>query len=194
MKKITKIYIAVLVTIGVFSFSIPQNKLQAAVVCPVAAVCTPSTTGYCCGFGITNVTFNTINKNSGNASLGYEDFSCTEATTVNEGASYAISVSTPSPSAHNVRVWIDYDNNGSFNATTELAFSENSTTLASGSVNIPLGAVLSTPLRMRVSADFDGNAIPTPCSDLGFGQAEDYSVIIINPYSYIVCRWSRRAY
>ena len=39
-------------------------------------------------------------------------------------------------------------------------------------------AVLNTPLRLRVSADWDFEAVPNPCSDSEYGQVEDYTVII----------------
>ena len=43
---------------------------------PIAASCTPATLTYCCDFGITNVTFNTINNTSGDGVEGYSDFIC----------------------------------------------------------------------------------------------------------------------
>jgi PKD repeat protein len=92
---------------------------------PIPASCTPQTTAYCCGFGITNFSFNNINNSSADASEGYADFSCT-VDTVTTGQWYPIYVSTPTPAAHNVRVWIDYNNDGSFNPSTELVFSANS--------------------------------------------------------------------
>lgn len=146
---------------------------------PVVPSCTSQTSAYCCGFGITNVTFNTINNTTANAADGYKNYCCLYGTNVYAGSSYSISVSTPQPSPHNVKVWIDYNNNGIFDPVTELAFSSASTTIATGSISIPITAVLDTALRMRVSADFDGNAIPTPCGTLQYGQAEDYSVTII---------------
>ncbi len=146
---------------------------------PIPAACTPTTTAYCCGFGITNFTFHNINNNSANASEGYKDFSGTLAIdTVIAGQSYSVSVSTLTPSSHNVRVWIDYNNDGVFNPTSELVFSADNSLLATGTITISGTATLNTDLRLRVSADHSLQAIPTPCSNPYYGQVEDYGIHI----------------
>jgi hypothetical protein len=82
--------------------------------------------------------------------------------------------------SQSVRVWIDYNNNGTFEAN-ELVASGDDVPLAAnlygtftGTFTPPATATLNTPLRMRVIAD-DGGL--TPCGQLGYGQAEDYSVM-----------------
>ncbi len=143
---------------------------------PIAASCMPATTNHCCGFGITNVTFNTLNNTSGDGSEGYGDFTCT-STTVFEGSTYTIDVATPNPSTHNCAAWIDYNNDGTFSASEEI-LNGTSALSFSANVTIPGGAVLNTPLRMRVSADYDLSAPITPCGQPDYGQVEDYTVII----------------
>ncbi len=144
---------------------------------PVAASCTPNTLTYCCGFGITQVDFNTISNTSTDGAAGYSDFTCYQ-TTVFEGSSYTLSIGSSAQSTQNYAAWIDFNNDGVFNNTTERVFTATSQMNTSGSVTIPSGAVLNTPLRMRVSADYDFSSAPTPCANLDFGQAEDYTVII----------------
>ena len=144
---------------------------------PIAAACIPNTIDGSLGFGITNVTFNTLNINSGSSIEGYTDLTCSQ-TTVFAGQSYNISIDHASPTTHNCAAWIDYNNDGTFNPTTELIVSSSSSLGTSGSVTIPSNAVLNTPLRMRVIADYDLNADPTPCDDPGYGQAEDYTIIV----------------
>jgi|TARA_R110000782_G_scaffold21472_3_gene57733 PKD repeat protein len=144
---------------------------------PIAASCTPNTLTYCCGFGITQVDFNTISNSSTDGAAGYSDFTCYQ-TTVFEGASYTLSIGSSAQSTQNYAAWIDFNNDGVFNNTTERVFTATSQMNTSGSVSIPSGAVLNTPLRMRISADYDFSAAPTPCANLDFGQAEDYTVII----------------
>jgi len=144
---------------------------------PIAPSCTPLTTAYCCGFGITNLTFNNINNTSADASEGYADFSC-GVDTVTTGQSYNISVTTQTPASHNVRAWIDFNNDGIFNASTEQVFAADNSFIANGTVFIPGTATLNTPLRLRVSADHSLNPVPTPCSNLQFGQAEDYAIYV----------------
>ncbi len=145
---------------------------------PVPANCYPTTTGWCCGFGITNVTFNTINNTTNDGSVGYEDYTCTQ-TSITAGIPTAISITADNPSEHNIRVWIDYNNDGSFNNTTELAFAADKVFVGSGNITAPSSAVPNTPLRMRISADYYLNATPTPCSNPQVGQVEDYTVVIL---------------
>lgn len=144
---------------------------------PIPASCTPVTGDGSLGFGITNVTFNTINKTSGDASEGYSDFTC-DQTTVYAGQSYNFSATHSSPTTHNCSAWIDWNNDGVFNPTTELIASSTSSTSTSSSVTIPSNAVLNTMLRMRVIADYDLNAAPSPCTNPGYGQCEDFTIIV----------------
>lgn len=144
---------------------------------PIAASCSPSTLTYCCDFGITNVTFNTINYNSGTGIEGYSDFTCSQ-TTVYQGQTYLLNIQTSAPTTQNYAAWIDFNNDGIFNNATERVFTATSVQNTSGNITIPGTAVLNTPLRMRISADYDFSTAPMPCADLEFGQAEDYTIII----------------
>lgn len=144
---------------------------------PIPAACTPTTTAYCCGFGITNFSFHKINNTTADASEGYKDFSC-GVDTVTTGQSYTVSVSTLTPATHNVRIWIDFNNDGAFNASSELVFSADNSSIAAGSIFIPGTATLNTPLRLRVAADHSLQPAPTPCSNPQFGQDEDYSIYV----------------
>lgn len=145
---------------------------------PIAASCNPNTLNGGFGFGITHFSFNTINNTSGDASNGYSDFTCLQ-TNVYAAQTYAISALTNAPSQHNVRAWIDYNNDGIFNTTTELVFSADNVLTSSGNITIPASAVINVPLRLRISADYNLSPIPTPCSNLDYGQAEDYTIRIL---------------
>ncbi|MCB0400848.1 MAG: PKD domain-containing protein [Flavobacteriales bacterium] len=161
---------------------------------PVPASCTPSTVSYCCGFGIDNVTFNTINNNSNDGVDGYTDFTC-QQTTVFEGQQYTLSIQTSAASTQNYAVWIDFNNDGIFNNTNEKVFTASSQLNTSGTVNIPVGAVLNMPLRMRVAADYDFSAPPSPCTNVDFGQVEDYTVIVTpNPNPPIAAFTANKTY
>lgn len=143
---------------------------------PVSASCTPATTANCCGIGIYNVTFNTINNTTAGGSDGYKDYVCTSSTMVYAGSSYTLSIQTGTSWAENVSVWIDYNNDGSF-ATSEQVFSSNSVlTYHSGTVAIASNAVVNTPLRMRVISDY--NTIVSACNNVMYGQTEDYSISV----------------
>jgi Zn-dependent metalloprotease len=144
---------------------------------PVAASCYPPTTSYCCGAGITNVTFNTINYTSVNGSEGYRDFTCADSTTLVAGNYYTISVTT-GPAPENVKVWLDYNNDGVFNNTNELVFvSSNLAGTHTGTIYTPTTATLNTLLRMRVTSDIASNPITGGCYSSQRGQTEDYMVL-----------------
>lgn len=150
---------------------------------PVPASCSPPTQSYCCGFGITNVQFNTINWTSNDAIDNYSDFTCADSTLLIAGDPYAISVTTNSTSANDehISVFIDYNNDGIFNNTTELVYSDNGSTggLHSGTINTLSTTTLNTRLRMRVISDDANNAITGGCYSPVKGQVEDYMVYFV---------------
>ncbi|WP_234462564.1 GEVED domain-containing protein [Adhaeribacter terrigena] len=121
------------------------------------------------------------NPTTGGASAGYQDYSCTQKATILEGVSTAISVTTNPNANENVRVWLDLDNNGVFNNTTELIFSSVNAKVHTGSFIIPASAavVKNTVLRLRISADNFSSAFPTPCSTPAYSQVEDYGLTIV---------------
>lgn len=87
------------------------------------------------------------------------------------------------------KVWIDYNNNGVFEES-ELVANDLSASMASGArkvvtvgVTPPATALKNTYVRMRVSVDaatFNGAVLAdgTSCSQLQYGQVEDYAVRI----------------
>jgi len=145
---------------------------------PVAPSCIPATINGTLGFGITSVRFNNLYSTSGNASQGYSDFTC-DSTAVYVGLSYPIEIIHDTPSFHNCAAWIDFNNDGIFDNTNEIIVSSTSEDTTTGNVLIPSNATLNTPLRMRIIADYDFMAFPTPCLDPEFGQAEDYTIFIL---------------
>jgi PKD repeat protein len=165
-----------LILLGLF-LVIGEKQIIACGSVPVSPSCISNTLTYCCGFGITNVTFNTINNSTNDGVDGYTDSTCVQ-TTVLEGQVYTLSIQSSASSTQNYAAWIDFNNDGIFDDVSERVFTASSQMNTSGNVYIPVGAVLNTPLRMRVSADYDMSAAPTPCVDLDYGQAEDYTVFI----------------
>lgn len=84
-----------------------------------------------------------------------------------------------------VGVWIDFNNDGEFSADERILNAASSeggegTVYWSSSFDIPKLSVASTPLRMRVIADFNEGVELTPCMNPKYGQVEDYIVIISN--------------
>ncbi|WP_100075820.1 GEVED domain-containing protein [Chryseobacterium camelliae] len=85
-----------------------------------------------------------------------------------------------------IRVWIDYNNNGSFESSELVASGTDVAASASGYGNFtatftpPATAVMNTPLRMRVLSDILSPSSFAACGQLGYGQIEDYSVTLVS--------------
>ncbi|WP_426481525.1 GEVED domain-containing protein [Chryseobacterium sp. R2ACT005] len=164
----------------------------AAIGTPIAATCNPAgiTTADDYFVGPTLVKLGSIN----NATTGYwhnnanfyEDYtgaSCLKATSteLSSTGTHNLQVNV-SGSNNEIRVWIDYNNNGTFEASELVASADNiiadpATEIGTYSTTItaPASTVLNTPLRMRVLVD-DENPNMTPCGQLMYGQVEDYTV------------------
>lgn len=148
--------------------------------------------------GITNVKLHTLDRTS--ASLECGAVNCvsyvltTSTTTLTQGATYPISITHTRdadffPDArNNVRVWIDYNHDGTFTEPAETAVALNYQQYGTSTTEISVPATATPgPTRMRVTAkmsDDAGHALPTPCNvpadELGYhGEIEDYTVTIV---------------
>lgn len=134
---------------------------------------------------IESFSLHTLTNNSG-PDMGYV-FCDVFTTTLQLGASYPISLT---PGFANgafeeyFTVWIDYDQNGVFNDSTELVYDPGiaSTTTVSGNINIPLGA-LEGSTRMRVVMKYQ-NAPESACEGDFSGEIEDYCINISSDPDY----------
>ena len=140
------------------------------------ASCTPATQSYCCGFGLMEFNFAGISSTSGDGIEGYQDRSCGNVGMVTEGAAYPISALTGGTVSHDVRVWIDLNNDGAFTGA-EQVWSALDQVNPSGTVIIPNATVFGTPVRVRVIADVVGETTDA-CEPPLYGQTEDFAVII----------------
>ncbi len=137
-------------------------------------------------YGVEKVEFNTLsvysNTSEADGSI-YVDRTCNQSTTVKQGKKYVLTVTGSYGNPHRIKVFIDYNNNGTFDDANETVLSMYTDT-ASKKITIPKsGVVTGVPLRMRVVADNPAKPAPSACklhgtSDLGAGQAEDYTVIV----------------
>ncbi|WP_374462009.1 reprolysin-like metallopeptidase [Chryseobacterium taeanense] len=130
---------------------------------------------------IGNVKFGTINNTSTGTS-GYEDFTSV-STSVTRGTSYTISVTpvwTSTIYSEAYAVYIDYNGDGDFADSGELAWSKTGSTTspATGSITIPSTATLGTT-RMRVMMKY--SSLPSSsCGNYTYGQVEDYTLNIVS--------------
>jgi hypothetical protein len=149
------------------------------------------TTGCSSGDRITNVTLQSINNTTGTGCsvapnpLGYIFFAPGVNTTTDliAGASYTASVTIGPGGAAGIAAWIDYNQNGVFDASEKIA---TVTTIAANStanltIEVPSDATFgATRLRIRTVRTLPGTDIE-PCDPYALGEAEDYVVNIIPP-------------
>jgi len=174
-----------LINSPVASSTTPDNSVV------LTSACTPSSITNPGGFniGVTSVKFASINNYSANYKQAsnnfYENFTgnyCSgiSKTTIPSNTATTLTVAPGTSNLHIIKAYIDYNNDGQFNETTELVLNQSavsSGSVATASVTPPAGAVTNTPLRMRVIGEFNGTAV-TACYTPKYGQVEDYSVII----------------
>ena len=142
--------------------------------------------------GITNVTLNTINRTSEDLENMSNSYIITgESTTLQKGSTYNISITHTVDEMicpdMNLRVWIDYNQDFTFDPATETALTIDHHLPGTYTSAITIPATASTGVtRMRVTAkmsDLGGHTAPTPCNipadPLGYhGEVEDYDVNI----------------
>ena len=148
---------------------------------PPAACAVTRTNAPTAGIGITNVTLNTINNSTIYNDAVMNNFTCSAKTILAPSTNYAISVTVGNSNSQWVRVYIDYDNSGTFSAG-EMVFSPaDGTGVRSGNFTTPASPTTGAILRMRVITDFV-NTTPGACtSPVQYGQVEDYGVVFNAP-------------
>ena len=140
---------------------------------------------------IENVTFNTINNNSSDATTdGYEDFTSI-STTVNINSTYTLSVTASTTAATDyIEAYFDWNADGDWTDAGEMVSVGTLTNQTSGvvstNVTVPSGASLSA-IRMRINTEF--NHVPGPCDAdhlTEYGETEDYTINISDYITGIV--------
>ena len=130
---------------------------------------------------IGNVSFGTINNTSTGTS-GYENFTSV-STSVTRGSAYTISVTpvwTSTKYNEAYAVYIDYNKDGDFTDSGELAWTKtgSQTSPVTGSITIPSTATLGNT-RMRVMMQY--SSVPSSsCGSYTYGQVEDYTLNIVS--------------
>ncbi len=145
--------------------------------------------------GIKYVVLGTLKHNSSDSD-GYTYYTGVNVPTLSAGSSQTVEVTTGHDimgvgftDKLNVRVWIDWNQDGDFTDAGETVLSKNMADpgMVNATFTVPAGAVNGTT-RMRVYNDMpyeDGHDNPTPCGYLGsgnslgqHGECQDYDVQI----------------
>lgn len=97
------------------------------------------------------------------------------------GSTYPIKVTVSGYTTDAVEVWIDYNQNKTFEETEMISLAQTKGIVNfSGDITIPADATLGET-RMRIMVRYNnssGNLTPAPCGPLKYGEAEDYDVNI----------------
>lgn len=169
---------------------VPKNFSGGATGCSVLSFTTGTLFNYCtpvhagCGAGnITNVSFGTINNTttcSGAAYIAYPAGGPT--TTVPQGYNFNLSVTTDQSCI--ISCWIDYNQNGLFEASEWAQVTTASIANVGSTVNViinPLAALGQTKMRIRSRFAGNTNGNGDACTTMGSGETEDYVITVIAP-------------
>jgi hypothetical protein len=129
------------------------------------------------GIGITNVQIGSTDFPNGDVT--YFDNSATPVALA-QGINNNVQISFATGYTYGTNIWIDFDNNLTFDAT-ELVFSgmslNTNPTIFNASFTVPADANLGNH-RMRIATADSGQATPNPCYSGSYGVTLDYTVSI----------------
>lgn len=149
---------------------------------PTAACYCASNLGGATGNSIETVSIpgTSLNNSSpGTASGFYTAYPGTGSTTADlqQGSTYTLNATFGAASI--ASLWIDYDQNGVFDATEWVQLSTNAASVSTA-FTVPLGAMIGqTGMRIRTRGVGNTNGATDACTSFGSGETEDYIVNII---------------
>ncbi|MEO6454516.1 MAG: M43 family zinc metalloprotease [Ginsengibacter sp.] len=153
-----------------------------------AVACVPaSSNGLSPYYGVQQFDFNTLHVYSGSSDADgshYSDRTCNQSVTIIKGQTYQLKVTGSYLNPHRIKVFIDYNNNGSFANAGETVLSSSNGEATTNITISPSFSLTHVPLRIRVIADNPELPVPDACNlhgdaSFGAGEAEDYTLIII---------------
>jgi PKD repeat protein len=146
----------------------------------VFSYCTPQVGQLLNDFGISKVVIKDIYNASGCGQIAYTNYSSEHSATLELGGTYDYQVNSVLASgSYNRRIWIDFDQDGTFNDSTEKV----ATTTAASNKTTWTGTFKVAPTaklgqtRMRIGVGTWGYPL-TPCNTNYFGEYEDYRINI----------------
>lgn len=179
--KIVKTSIAGLILSFSLLLSVTDTRGQ---VCTNVASCTPgAATNPLAGpfqTGLDQITLGpSLTLSGGRASAGYRNLKCNNFVSVTAGVPINFTATTSPNVNENLRIWVDWNNDETFDPVTELAVSSDNRRSHTGSFRPPISAVLDTVLRVRISTDNVASTLPTPCSTPEYGQVIDLGLVLV---------------
>jgi hypothetical protein len=181
-------YYQCVVTCGPSTLSGTSTPVMVGINPGVDCYCTPAyTNGTADGDLISNIVIQgtSLSNNSGStpggASYTYYTGQPNYTAELQAGNSYDVEVTVGTFGNQNIAVWIDYNDNGAFEASERVGFTT-AAIAGEGTATFTITLACNPPLgthRMRVRDVFAsaGNTID-PCTLYGYGETEDYDVTV----------------
>ncbi|MCB2219725.1 MAG: PKD domain-containing protein [Bacteroidetes bacterium] len=145
--------------------------------------CIPTySTGTSDGDYISLVQLGDINNATGASASPFYTYYNSLSTNLTQGDNYTVTVSAGSfTSSNNITVWIDFNNDGTFETSERLGNVTLGAMPATGAIDftVPVGAAIGIT-RMRVREVWNNTSFDA-CSSYGYGETEDYNVNIQSP-------------
>lgn len=139
--------------------------------------CTPET-AFVDGDGITNVTIGTINNTTGLEEGNYGDFS-SQVVNIGRGVIQPFSITLAVRSSFNTKIWIDWNDNLSFDDPEDEVYSNTSSNtrvaVLNGTFTVPADALLGNH-RLRIGTVAAWNGPVNSCNSIINAAYEDYTV------------------
>ncbi len=145
------------------------------------------------GFKITGSAGSIVDATAANATgLGYTDNTATLGCTLNAGSTYTVSTGS-STTGMSFQVWIDFNNDGTFQSTESVGGIAGSTsTTQTFTITIPTGSasIAQGVYRMRAMSEYSGAGAPAypsqnPCppgtTPYYYGDVRDYKITLFVP-------------
>ena len=147
----------------------------------ILSYCIPTAGNLLADLSISNFQMGSINNTISTPAPGtvaYRDFTQTTFSFVDRGASYPFSITrAANNNAAGIRIWVDWNQDGSFDPITELAASTITGNMNwSSSIATPKTAALGGT-RLRIGVSFN-NMNNTPCGANMYGEFQDYRLIV----------------
>jgi hypothetical protein len=166
------------------------SSLLAASKVDAQTYCTPTYSFSCTSeddintITLTGANGTSINQpNTGCSTNNYIYYNTIPTVAVITGNTYSGTINSEYPSSEYVRIWIDFNNNGTFETTESIGTVSNfGTTTVPFSITIPSTALTGNNLRMRFRCVYGTTAATIdPCTSQSFGETHDYNVNVLPP-------------
>jgi len=176
----TATYFQAIVSCG--SSNTASTPIQVTMNPPSACYCTPPATNCTFDDEILNVKLGTLNNSSSGCSgAGFTNYTTTVAAATNVfiGVANPMTVTIGPGGNDNIGVWIDYNTNGTFDASEFTLLGSAASGPITGNILVPSTLAVGT-YRMRVRVKYGTPALTgtQACAAYTFGETEDYLVTV----------------